>query len=60
MNSHSVALFKPVFHFLDMLIHEHGDAFYMLFVYVAVPLIAWMLGRRSRRKKTRSATPLFW
>jgi len=54
MNSHPVALFKPVVHFLDRMIHEHGDAFYMVFVYVAVLLIAWVLGRRSGRKKTKA------
>ena len=32
MNSHPVLLLKPVFHFLDRMIHEHGEAFYMLFV----------------------------
>ena len=54
MNSHPVLLLKPVFHFLDRMIHEHGEAFYMLLVYVAVPLIAWTLGRRSGRKKTKA------
>jgi hypothetical protein len=44
-------LLKPVFHFLDRLIHEHGDILYLLFAYVAIPLIAWILGRRSGRKK---------
>ena len=52
MNSHPVHLLKPMFHFLEGMIHEHGDAFYMVFVYVAVPLIAWTLGQRSGRKKT--------
>ena len=32
MNSHPVLLLKPVFYFLDRMIHEHGEAFYMLFV----------------------------
>ncbi len=54
MNPHPVLLLKPVFHFLDRMIHDHGDAFYMVFVYVAVPLIAWILGRRSGRKKTKA------
>jgi len=54
MNSHPVLLLKPAFHFLDRMIHEHGNTFFMLFVYVAVPLIAWILGRRSGRKKTKA------
>jgi hypothetical protein len=53
MNSHPVHLLAPVFHFLDRMIHEHGDILYMLFVYVAVPLAAWLLGRRCARKKIK-------
>jgi hypothetical protein len=48
-------LLNPVFHFLDRLVHEHGDILYMLFVYIALPLIAWILGRRSGRKKTKQS-----
>ncbi len=51
MNSHPVYLLEPVFRFLDNLIHDHGDLLYVLFVYIAIPLIAWILGRRSGRKK---------
>jgi hypothetical protein len=54
MNSRPVLLLQPVFHFIDRMIQEHGDVLYMLFVYVAIPLLAWMLGRRSQRKKTKA------
>ena len=60
MNSHPVLLLKPAFHFLDRMIHEHGNTFFMLFVYVAVPLIAWILGRRSGRKKTKARHTFGW
>ena len=53
MNSHPVYLLMPVFHFLDRMIHEHGDILYMVFVYLAIPFIAWLLGRRSGRKKVK-------
>jgi hypothetical protein len=48
-------LLQPVFHFLDRIIHEHGDILYILFAYVAIPLIAWILGRRSGRKKIKQS-----
>jgi hypothetical protein len=44
---------SPVFHFLDRLAHEHGDI--LLFVYVGIPLIAWILGRRAGRKKVKQS-----
>lgn len=53
MNLHPVYLLEPVFHFLERMIHEHGDILYMLFVYFAIPFIAWLLGRRSGRKKVK-------
>lgn len=53
MNSHPVHMLAPVFQFLDKLIHEHGDTLSVLFVYVAVPLAAWILGRRAGRKKVK-------
>lgn len=53
MNTHPVQLLAPVFHFLDRMIHEHGDILYMVFVYLAIPFIAWLLGRRSGRKKVK-------
>jgi hypothetical protein len=55
MNTHLIYLFMPVFHFLDRMIHEHGDVLYLLFVYVAIPFIAWLLGRRSGRKKLKTS-----
>ncbi len=54
MNTHPVHMLAPVFHFLDRMIHEHGgDIPYVLFVYIAVPVVAWLLGRRSGRKKVK-------
>lgn len=53
MNSHPVLLLKPVFDFLDNVLHQHGDMLYVLFVYIAIPLVAWILGRRSGRKKVK-------
>jgi hypothetical protein len=53
MNAHPVQILAPVFRFLDTLIHEHGDSLYLLFVYIAVPLVAWLLGRHSGRKKVK-------
>jgi hypothetical protein len=55
MDTHLIYLLMPVFHFLDRMIHEHGDVLYLLFVYVAVPFIAWRLGRRSGRKKLKTS-----
>lgn len=53
MNPHPVQLLEPVFRFLDRQIHENGDALYMLLVYIAVPLVAWLLGRRAGRKRIK-------
>lgn len=53
MNSHPVYLLEPVVHFLDKLIHNHRDLIYMPFVYIAIPLIARILERRSGRKKVK-------
>ena len=44
---------NPVLHFLDWLIQRHGEAITNLFVYVAIPSIAWVLGRRAGRRKTK-------
>ena len=44
---------NPVLHFLDWLIQTHGEALTNLFVYIGLPLSAWLLGRRSARKKTK-------
>jgi hypothetical protein len=43
---------NPIFRFIDWMLREHGSFVSGLFVYVAVPLIAWHLGRRAGRKKT--------
>jgi hypothetical protein len=42
---------NPILRFVDWLIREHGDSLGRLFVYVAVPLAAWYLGRRMGRRK---------
>ena len=44
---------NPILHFLDWLIQAHGKALTNLFVYVGVPYIAWLLGRRAGRKKIK-------
>jgi hypothetical protein len=46
---------NPILHFLDWLIQRHGEAITNLFVYVAIPYIAWLLGRRAGRKKTKQS-----
>jgi hypothetical protein len=48
-------LLNQVFHLLDRLIHDHGNVLFALCVYVAIPIIAWLLGRRSGRKKLRTS-----
>jgi hypothetical protein len=42
---------NPILRFLDLLIRQHGELISGLFVYVGLPLTAWLLGRRSGRKK---------
>jgi hypothetical protein len=44
---------NPVLHFFDWLIQRHGEAVANLFVYFVIPSIAWLLGRRAGRKKTK-------
>ena len=44
---------NPIFRLIDWLLREHGTFVSGLFVYVAVPFIAWHLGRRAERKKTK-------
>jgi hypothetical protein len=44
---------NPILKFIDWLIQAHGGALTNLFVYVAIPYIAWRLGRRAGRKKTK-------
>ena len=56
-------LLEPVFEFLDALIAEHGHILYLAFVYVSVPLIAWILSgglrRRLPRQRNITAFPIF-
>ena len=55
-------LFEPVFEFLDGLIAEHGHILYLAFVYVSVPLIAWILSgglrRRFPQRRSIAASPI--
>jgi hypothetical protein len=44
---------NPILHFLDWFIRQHGQLVSRLFVYIALPLAAWFLGRRSERKKRK-------
>jgi len=46
-------LLEPVFEVLDTLIAEHGHIVYLVFVYVSVPLIAWILSGGLRRRLTQ-------
>jgi hypothetical protein len=55
MNAHPVQLLDPCFQFLDKLIREEGDILYMLLVYIAVPLVVWLLVRRCGRKQVRGS-----
>jgi hypothetical protein len=45
---------NPILRFIIWMLREHGAFISGLFVYVAVPLIAWCLGRCSARKKTKT------
>jgi hypothetical protein len=56
MNSHPVQLLEPVFHFLDRMIYEYGDVLYMVLVYLAIPLIVWILTGGLRRKSARQTS----
>lgn len=44
---------NPILKFIDWLIQAHGEALTNLFVYVAIPYVAWLLGRRAGRKRTK-------
>ena len=46
---------NPIFRLIVWMLREHGAFVSGLFVYVAVPLIAWYFGRRSGRKKTKTS-----
>jgi hypothetical protein len=44
---------NPLFRLIDWLLREHGALVSGCFVYVAVPLTAWYLGRRAGGKKMK-------
>jgi hypothetical protein len=44
---------NPILHFVDWLIRQHGQLISRTFVYICVPLTAWLLGRRVGRKKRK-------
>ena len=50
MHNDPIYLLEPVYHFLDRMIHDHGDILYILLVYASMPLIAWILSGGLRRK----------
>ena len=54
MRNDPIYLLEPVFHFLDMMIHDYGDMLYMLLVYASIPLIALILSGGLRRRQARS------
>jgi hypothetical protein len=41
---------NPILRFIDWMLREHAAFISGLFVYVAVPLTAWYVGRRSGKK----------
>jgi hypothetical protein len=45
---------NPIFRLIVWTLQDHGTFVSGLFAYVIVPLIAWCLGRRSGRKKTKA------
>ena len=53
MRLNPVELLQPVFEFLDGLIRDDGDILFMVFVYVAIPFLAWVLSGGLRRKLYR-------
>lgn len=56
MHNDPIYLLKPVFDWLDELIHDHGDYLYMLLVYVSIPLVAWILSGGLRRRLPRQTS----
>jgi len=46
-------LMQPVFDLLDGLIRDYGDILFMVFAYVAIPLLAWVLSGGLRQKLFR-------
>lgn len=61
MQNHPIYLMKPLFDWLDGLIRGQGDYLYMLLLYVAIPLIAWILsgGLRRRLPRQTNITAIF-
>jgi hypothetical protein len=53
MHNDPIYLLKPVFHWLNGLIHDYGDYLYMVLVYVSIPLIVWILSGGLRRRLPR-------
>jgi hypothetical protein len=50
MHLNAPELLQPVFDFLDGVIRDYGDIFFMLFVYAAIPFLVWVLCGGLRRK----------
>ena len=50
MHNDPIYLLDPVFHFLDRMIHDHGDILFVFLVYASIPLMAWILSGGLRRK----------
>ena len=57
MNSHPIFWLMPVFHFFDHLIEDYGDILFLVFVYAAIPFLAWVLSGGLRCKLYRGKSP---
>ena len=62
MHLNGPELLQPLFDFLDGIIRDDGDILFLLLVYAAIPLIAWILSgglrRRPRRQDSTVILPL--
>ncbi len=56
MHQNPVEVIMPVLNRLDSLIHDYGDYLFMVFTWLAIPLIAWILSGGLRRKQPRRNT----